>query len=725
MQKMLQDQAQLLKEIEDRHALSAEFSKGKSINPFLQKRAVSGINESGMSGSNAISLDSSEADMNRVWEKGSAPFPTSLNAHVNHSNSFCLETGAFEIATPFKLKGRLSKKVDGIPILENVWKLKLVNSTEYIQEDSFEVGRDLIPANCREAWRVSCLDTSRGGLPTVLQVAETQLESFLEQIHSTTKLSQSPPLKKLWEDVVSWKPFRMEADSLVSWSDKFRPTSVEDILGAHNSSNAKAVKDWLLGWKGLGGGNTSDLKQVSTDPPAVLKQIPKLQNFKRVFDSDFIVDDEADGDYLEEIDDCSMQARSTSVSDDDDVFQSSHGEGRKRRRREKKAWKKSRVEDQLKSQHLRLIGPSSSGRSCCVKAIADECGFDVLEIHAGQKRSGKEVQSLLAEATQSHAVGDTATMAAAAVASTAVTESAASNVKSAFASLFAQKAEKASSLIGIDKEALGSKKKRRFVLDDDGSDEGAEIDVITVNRMACANAPQSRPTLILIEDADIVFDQDKGFWVAIWSILEVSKRPIVFICNDDPFSHQNLTVPSNLLSNLLNATIALQFQAPSFSDLFCYLHLIVLNEGYWINPEDIAALCHDSGYNMRKCLNAAELLCRTGGQQLSTSLATLSTLQVPTGRMREFNVRHARGSSDQALPVLDWASIALQPLPDPKLTVLQELDLIADVAENISMFNRLGKLRNFEFLEGNRHRYVLWYRHFTRRCFELIPCTHE
>ncbi|ORY39633.1 hypothetical protein BCR33DRAFT_392909 [Rhizoclosmatium globosum] len=38
LQKMLQDQAKLMKEIQESQAISAEFSKGKSANPFLQPR---------------------------------------------------------------------------------------------------------------------------------------------------------------------------------------------------------------------------------------------------------------------------------------------------------------------------------------------------------------------------------------------------------------------------------------------------------------------------------------------------------------------------------------------------------------------------------------------------------------------------------------------------------------------------------------------------------------
>lgn len=51
-----------------------------------------------------------------------------------------------------------------------------------------------------------------------------------------------------------------------------------------------------------------------------------------------------------------------------------------------------------------LEGPSGSGKSSMVHAIAQECGFQVLEISSNQARSGKHILQQVGEATQSNSL---------------------------------------------------------------------------------------------------------------------------------------------------------------------------------------------------------------------------------------------------------------------------------------------------------------------------------
>ncbi|KAJ2289403.1 hypothetical protein IWW55_006298, partial [Coemansia sp. RSA 2706] len=56
------------------------------------------------------------------------------------------------------------------------------------------------------------------------------------------------------------------------------------------------------------------------------------------------------------------------------------------------------------SNIILLEGPSGSCKTAAVYACASECGFDVHEIHPGQRRSGKDVLAVLEDVIQSHTI---------------------------------------------------------------------------------------------------------------------------------------------------------------------------------------------------------------------------------------------------------------------------------------------------------------------------------
>ncbi|XP_050301481.1 ATPase family AAA domain-containing protein 5 [Anthonomus grandis grandis] len=64
----------------------------------------------------------------------------------------------------------------------------------------------------------------------------------------------------------------------------------------------------------------------------------------------------------------------------------------------------SRDSSRLPGNTMILHGPSGSGKTSAVYAIAKEFGFNVLELNASTKRSGKKLLQELHEATQSHQV---------------------------------------------------------------------------------------------------------------------------------------------------------------------------------------------------------------------------------------------------------------------------------------------------------------------------------
>nr|CDI56758.1 telomere length regulation protein [Melanopsichium pennsylvanicum 4] len=118
-----------------------------------------------------------------------------------------------------------------------------------------------------------------------------------------------------------------------------------------------------------------------------------------------------------------------------------------------------------------LTGPSGSGKTACVYACASELGYEVFELYPGMgKRSGKE---LLA------AVGD-----------------------------------------------LG----RNHMVSSGGIGGGATFK--NSSNLSAGTLSGVRQSLILIEEADVLFDEDKGFWPAVVELVAESKRPVVVVANE-------------------------------------------------------------------------------------------------------------------------------------------------------------------------------------------------
>ncbi|KAJ8922997.1 hypothetical protein NQ315_001545, partial [Exocentrus adspersus] len=133
----------------------------------------------------------------------------------------------------------------------------------------------------------------------------------------------------------------------------------------------------------------------------------------------------------------------------------------------------SRDSTKLPGNTVVVAGPPGSGKSTAVYAICDELGFNVIELNASSKRTGKRLLQELQEATQSHQVR---------------------KKKQAMKNFLTSKDSKASK---------GSKEK--------------------LDRKMC---------VLLVEDVDVVFEQDDGFVSALNQLVSTSKRPVVVTTSD-------------------------------------------------------------------------------------------------------------------------------------------------------------------------------------------------
>ncbi|KAH8295694.1 hypothetical protein KR018_004061 [Drosophila ironensis] len=250
------------------------------------------------------------------------------------------------------------------------------------------------------------------------------------------------------------------------------------------------------------------------------------------------------------------------------------------------------------SNAMVLVGPSSSGKTNAVFALANDMNFNVLEINAGMKRTGKKLIQELQEATQSHQI------------------------------------RKDSKAGGPSQQLLQKLQK--------GSLKA---------KAAATEAPSEvRKSLILIEDADILFDNmDSGFTEAIYTLAASSKRPVIVVATDPNCAHLQRLMQQNQI----------HFQSPNALNISRFLAVLALMENCPIELDELISLYLYNQHNLRKTLMELQFYIHSGGDgdkaaggaaTRSPSKSTLSRLPTVDGcrihqRLFEFyttsqNVQH-------------------------------------------------------------------------------------
>ncbi|RPA98098.1 P-loop containing nucleoside triphosphate hydrolase protein [Choiromyces venosus 120613-1] len=334
-----------------------------------------------------------------------------------------------------------------------------------------------------------------------------------------------------------------------AWEAKYAPTSSSEVLQI--GKELRILKDWLMALKveSVGTGSTNPkpgTKRKKKDNSGPAGKAPmKKKKKKRKKDDDelagFIVDSEEEQDEMDEITD----PEDTDYSITPGVKKSTIRAGDKGI---DSHFRSLRVPERLVNAVV-ISGPSGCGKTASVYAVAKEVGFTVFEVSPGTRRSGKDILDLVGEMTRNHLVHQ---------AKTGGPVSATTSFK-------------------------GKGKKKQ-----------AEEDL--------QSHVSQQQSLLLLEEVDILFDEDKQFWPTVLSLIAQSKRPVVMTCNDERL------LPIDLLS--LHAVLRLT--PPPIDLIVDHLLLICANEGHMLRRDAVTALVNATGRDLRASLMELEFWCKMG-----------------------------------------------------------------------------------------------------------------
>ncbi|PVH79224.1 P-loop containing nucleoside triphosphate hydrolase protein [Cadophora sp. DSE1049] len=401
--------------------------------------------------------------------------------------------------------------------------------------------------------RVRKLLRSRMPLPRAAPVSSSEDEVQVDEVH--------PALLRIYTSIVtSMSAFDKGQCETQAWVHKYSPKRSTEVL--QKGREADVLKNWLQALTvqsiEIGSGGKANAATKSENAPKRKRKSKKLDDF-------VISTDEEDHDMDE-------------ITEPEDELPSSNP------RQQRKTVVRGKDAAALGSKVANAIvlsGPHGCGKTAAVYAAAKELGFEVFEINAGGRRSGKDILERVGDMARNHQVQR----------SSAPTEADGSS----------EDRERIDNALADDLKSGRQGKMDSFFKSQPAKSKpklkAKEAPNGIFSKMSTKKQQQA---LILIEEADILYKEDGQFWTTILNLIATSKRPIVITCNDESL------IPMNDLK--LHATI--RMEPPPVDLAVDYLLLVAACEGHIIKRKAAKELYEGRNLDLRASLAELNFWCQ-------------------------------------------------------------------------------------------------------------------
>ncbi|ETI21069.1 hypothetical protein G647_07413 [Cladophialophora carrionii CBS 160.54] len=223
-----------------------------------------------------------------------------------------------------------------------------------------------------------------------------------------------------------------------------------------------------------------------------------------------------------------------------------------------------------------LVGPPGSGKTASIFAVALQLGFEVFEINPGMRRSARDIQDKVGDMTHNHLVQQSSPLSR-------------------------------ESSISIDDETrfihepppINQKTMAAF-MNAGAAKNGKQQKLPGPKESKDSRVKSQKQSLILFEEVDILFEEDKGFWSHVIWLIKTSKRPVILTCNDIE------SVPRDEL----DLFTVLRYGRPEMDLAIQHLGHIAAAEGHLLSKEALKNLYLTKGQDLRAAITELNLWCQ-------------------------------------------------------------------------------------------------------------------